>query len=114
LIVEAAGSNKALETTLEQIDHKGRIVVVGRETGDTVVHRSIFEDFMRKESRIIGCWGYKIKDDEQILLHSLKKNLLKIQPLISHRFFLSEGVKIVEEMWKRDFFFCKVLFDIGE
>ena len=69
---------------------------------------------MRKESRIIGCWGYKIKGDEQILLNTLKKNVLKIQPLISHRFFLSEGVKIVEEMWKKKFFYCKVLFDIGE
>ncbi len=114
LIVEAAGSNKALETTLEQIDHKGRIVVVGRETGDTVVKRSVFEGFMRKESSIIGCWGYKIKDDEQIVHHTLKKNLLKIQPLISHRFFLSEGVKIVEEMWEKKFFYCKVLFDVGE
>ena len=48
LIVEAAGSNTALETTFKRIDHKGRIVIVGRETGDTVVRRSIFENFMRK------------------------------------------------------------------
>ena len=87
---------------------------MGRETGDTVVRRSIFENFMRKESRISGCWGYKIKDDEKTLLNTLKKNVLKIQPIISHRFCLSEGVKIIEEMWEEKFFYCKVLFDIGE
>ncbi|NIQ18265.1 MAG: zinc-binding dehydrogenase, partial [Candidatus Aenigmarchaeota archaeon] len=75
LIVEAAGYAKALHTALKNVEHNGRIVVIGRDTGDLVLPNSLFEQFMRKEALIQGCWGYSIREERKLVSDVLRRNL---------------------------------------
>ncbi len=111
VIIEAAGANSALVSALEHVNHKGKVVVIGIETGDTTIPNETFKLFMRKEATIIGCWGYKIKGEERFLSEILSKNLIDTNPLITHRINLEDGAEVLSKMWNKTSNYCKVIID---
>jgi L-iditol 2-dehydrogenase len=114
VIFDAAGSYKALCSALQNIDHMGNVIVIGRETKDYVIDKTLFESFMRKEAKLFGCWGYKIRGEEEFLREILRKNLINYRPLITHRFPLEGGAKAIQRMWERSFFYGKVILESRE
>ncbi|MCX6089381.1 MAG: alcohol dehydrogenase catalytic domain-containing protein [Candidatus Atribacteria bacterium] len=110
VVIEAAGSNTALELALRNVHNKGTVVVVGRETKDTIVSHSVFESFMRKEAELTGCWGYVFEGEEAFITRILQENHLCVSSLITHRVTLESGVETIQAMWDKSFFYCKVIF----
>lgn len=109
-IFEAAGSNTALVSAVEKIKPSGSIIMVGRDVKDTLLPVAVVEKFMRKEVTLIGCWGYDNRDQTQFLYENLKSGKFIFHPMITHRIALADGPAVIEKMWQREIFFCKVMF----
>src|SRR3989338_9284916 len=61
---EAAGSTEALIHAIEKVKRRGTITVIGRDTKEMNIPLKIFEQFMRKEVVLKGCWGYEPAEKE--------------------------------------------------
>jgi len=107
---EVAGSGAALLQAMEKTRAQGVITVIGRSTKDTVIPLEKFEFFLRKELILKGCWGYNNVEAENFIYDTLKQGKFDIAPLITLEVPLSEGDKIISRMFKRNMFYCKVLF----
>ncbi|MFH0797300.1 MAG: galactitol-1-phosphate 5-dehydrogenase [Candidatus Omnitrophota bacterium] len=112
LVFEAAGSGKALISAVGKSAPKGTITVVGRDTKDTVLPLTIFEKIMRKEVDLRGCWGYDIRGEEKLIYSHLQSGSFNFQPMITQRIPIEEGPEIIEKMWRKEMFYCKVLIKI--
>ena len=108
-VFEAAGSNSALLTALQQTKDKGSVTVVGRDTVDTVIPLEIFEQFMRKEISMHGCWGYDLKGEETFLYERLKDGSIPLAPMITQEIALEESPDLITSMIKKEKYYCKAL-----
>lgn len=106
---EAAGSNAALLQAIEKTRAQGVVTVLGRSTQDTVIPLEKFEDFLRKEVILKGCWGYNNVDEETLIYDTLKEGKFDIAPLITMEAPLNEGTNVINRMFKKNMFYCKVL-----
>ena len=109
---EAAGANAALLQAIEKTRRRGTIVLIGRDTKDTIVPLKSFEKLMRSEIVLKGCWGYSTVGEEELIHQGLAK--FNVEPLITAGIPLAEGERMIPKMFRREIFFCKVLFAIEE
>ncbi len=107
---EAAGANAALLKAIDRARNCGTVTVVGRDTKDTIIPLSQYEQFMRKEIILNGCWGYDNLGQESLIRESLGK--FNISALITAEITLKEGEEVIPKMFNREMFFCKVLIRI--
>jgi len=108
---EAAGSIKAIIQSIEKCKSKGTVTIVGRDTKDLNIPLKKFEEMMRKELNVLGCWGYKAQDKDTILEHLDKIDAL---PLITKEADISDGVQLIKKMFNKEEYFCKVLFKFDD
>lgn len=108
-VFEAAGSGKALPTAIEKTKRKGRLTIVGRDTKETSIPLQAFEQMMRKEITIKGCWGYNLNGEYDLLREKLAENCFEISPMISHEVSLNDAVETINRMIARNMYYCKVL-----
>jgi L-iditol 2-dehydrogenase len=108
-VFEAAGSARALISAVEQASDRGTITVVGRDTADTVLPHATFERLMRKELRLLGCWGYNLKGDEATLHEALANESLLLSRLITQEVGLDRAPATIAQMVQKRFYYCKVL-----
>jgi L-iditol 2-dehydrogenase len=113
LCVEAAGAGAALRAAIEGVRRQGTIVVVGRDTADTILPLRSFEALMRKEITLLGCWGYDLSEDRQLLLAALHEGRFPLDVLVSHRIALEEAPVMIRAMAQRRVYTCKVMIDLG-
>ena len=111
-VFEAAGSSKALLSAIDKVNRKGAVTIVGRDTGNTVIPLKIFEQLMRKEITINGCWGYNLTGDESFLREILEQDSFNVAPLITQEIALDDSVKIIQKMIDRSIYYCKVLLKV--
>jgi L-iditol 2-dehydrogenase len=109
---EAAGSAKALAAAVELVRDKGTITVVGRDTRDTNLPRTVFERFMRKEIGMNGCWGYNLRGDEELLAEALRRGDFPVQPMITQETTLDEAPRLLAGMINGDFYYCKAMVTV--
>ena len=109
---EAAGSNSAIEAAIEKTVNKGTITVVGRDTGDTVIPLKKFEQFMRKQLKLIGCWGYDMRGETDFVRNMFEENRFSLAPLITQEVSLEQAPEIIDKMAQRSIYYCKVLIKI--
>lgn len=107
---EAAGANEALVQALEKVRRKGTVTIIGRDTKDVYLSLKLFEQMMRKEVVMKGCWGYDNKHEENFIYNTLRKNSLNILPLITKEADISEGEELIKRMFNKEEHNCKVLF----
>jgi threonine dehydrogenase-like Zn-dependent dehydrogenase len=109
VVFEAAGSARALASAIEQARDKGTLTVVGRDTSDTLLPRTIFERFMRKELRLLGCWGYNLRGDEATMYETLARGSFPLTRMITREVDLDGAPETIEQMIRKQFQYCKVL-----
>ena len=112
-VFEAAGSAAALLSGIEVSSAGATVTVVGRDTGDTVVPLRSFEQLMRKELDLKGCWGYDISGEEPFVYDCLGARKFTLSPMVTHRIALEQGPETVVRMRDRAMFYCKVLFKVA-
>jgi L-iditol 2-dehydrogenase len=108
-VYEAAGANVALLACIDRTRATGTLTVVGRDTKDTTIPLKSFEKLMRKELKLVGCWGYDNRGEEGLIYESLEAGRFKLAPMITHRIPLRDGAEAIGHMWNKDMFYCKVL-----
>lgn len=111
-IIEAAGATKALFDSITLARSRGTLTLIGREIKDILLPLDLFELILRKELDIKGSWGFDLHQDREFINKTLSEGKLILSPMITHQIDLSEGTKIIPEMWKKSFYFCKVMFRI--
>jgi L-iditol 2-dehydrogenase len=112
-IFEAAGSTAALVSGIERAEARATLTIVGREVNDTVIPHNLFERLMRKEMDVRGCWGYDLREDRAFLLDTLNAGRFVLAPMISDRIELASGPKMIAAMWRKEMFYCKVMFTVS-
>ena len=113
IAVEAAGSEIALMQCIKVVKKSGKVIIVGRSEKNINLPWEVFSLILRKEITIYGSYGFDFNEppdypwDECISLISSGK--VKIKPLITHRFKLSEAPEVFKMLYERKVFFNKVL-----
>ena len=110
---EAAGSSNALQTAIELLGIKGTLTIVGRDVKDTVIPVAVFEKLMRKEVTLNGCWGYKIKGEEDMLRKTLSEKSINLSVLCSHKVSLNDAPRMIDDMINKRTEYCKVVIETG-
>ena len=106
---EAAGSGKALNDAISILNGNGTLTVVGRDVNDTVIPVGAFEKLMRKEIRVLGCWGYDIRGEQAFVSKILSKNTKRLEKLISHVVPVEEAEIAINDMCNQNIEYCKVI-----
>jgi len=106
---EAAGSSKALIAAIEATRDLGIITVVGRDTAETRVPLASFEQLMRKELTVRGCWGYALRGEEDFLFDQLRRGSFPLLPMITQEVALEQAPALVDAMTKGESYYCKAM-----
>lgn len=109
---ECAGSNNSLVELMRKVRRKGTITLLGRDTKDTVISLKDYEQFMRKEMTIKGCWGYNSPRDEGFIRDIIEEDKLKILPMITKEVALKDGADTLSRIYRKEEYNCKVLMKI--
>jgi L-iditol 2-dehydrogenase len=110
--VEAAGALPALLTAIERTTMKGTIALVGRDTSDTHIPLKDVERLMRKELKVLGCWGYRMAGEHAFVGDMLREGRFALDGLITHEISLEEAPDMIRAMADRRLHYCKVIIDI--
>ena len=109
---EAAGSAKALQDSVEALNGLGTLTVVGRDVKDTVIPVKTFETLMRKEIRIVTCWGYDMRREHNFVTGVLEKNAGILERLITHEAEIEDAAALIGSMCEKKLEYCKVMIKL--
>jgi threonine dehydrogenase-like Zn-dependent dehydrogenase len=113
LTIEAAGSPQALAQTIRVTRPRGNVVCGGNQPPDASLPMTFVEDLMRRELRLTGCFmsysapfpGHEWTDS----VAAIRSGELRVDAMVSHRFPLSRGVQVFEEIATKRFAFRKIM-----
>jgi L-iditol 2-dehydrogenase len=113
LAIEAAGSPQALAQTIRVTRPRGNVVCAGNQPPDASLPMTFVEDLMRRELRLTGCFmsysapfpGHEWTGS----VAALRSGELHVDAMVSHRFPLSQGVQVFEDVAARRFVFRKIM-----
>jgi L-iditol 2-dehydrogenase len=113
LAIEAAGSPKALSQAVPITRPRGNIVCAGNQPPDASLPMTFVEDLMRRELRLTGCfmsYSAPFPGHEWIdTVEAMRQGQLRVETLVSHRFPLSHGAKVFEDVAARRIAFRKIM-----
>ncbi len=115
LALEVAGAPQTLLQTIQVTRPRGNIVCGGNQPLDQTLPLSFIEDMMRKELSINGCFmsysapfpGHEWSDS----LTALMNGTLMAQPLISHRYPLSQAPQVFNDIAARKLAHRKIILN---
>ena len=118
LAIEAAGTPQTLAQTIQVTRPRGSVVCGGNQPLDASLPMSFIEDMMRKELRLNGCFmsysapfpGHEWTESVQ----ALGDGRLDMDTMISHRYPLSQVVRIFEDIAAHRLSHRKIILLPGE
>jgi L-iditol 2-dehydrogenase len=117
VVVETAGVAETQEQSLRIARKKGRILFLGTAHYDVVLPPKSFECIVRNELSLYGSWNSYSAPFPGVEWYAAieyhKSGLLKMKPMITHVFHLSEAPVVFKDLAERKYPFTKVLFDIN-
>jgi len=111
---EAAGSSKALSDAVDILKGLGTLTVVGRDVKDAVIPLKTFETLMRKELRLIGCWGYDMRGEHDFVSAALERNASAMELLITNEVSIENARQLICDMCNRKIEYCKATISFKE
>jgi L-iditol 2-dehydrogenase len=113
LAIEAAGSPQTLAQTIQVTRPRGNVVCGGNQPPEATLPMTFIEDLMRRELRLTGCFmsysapfpGHEWTDTVAVI----QRGELHVKPMVSHRFPLSRGVQVFEDIAAKRIAFRKIL-----
>jgi L-iditol 2-dehydrogenase len=114
ICVEAAGVPQTVVQACGALRSGGTLVLLGNPSADVVLPREVVSGLLRKEANVVGVWNSTFLvngsgDDWETALRAMAEGRLQMEPLISHRVSLEEGVETLRSMAERRGTFDKVL-----
>lgn len=118
LTLEATGVPSVLEQTISVTRPRGAIVLAGNQPLDKSMPLSFFENMMRREIRIMGCFmsysapfpGHEWSDT----IESLVTGGLDMETMISHRFPLSQAPDVFKKIGSHQLAHQKIMLNPEE
>jgi len=114
LVVEAAGVPATLLQALWLARPLGRVVIMGNPAADVTLPQDVISQILRKELTIRGTWNSHMVtlpvDEWAVTLEMMSQRRLRIEPLISHRVPLAQGVQALTMMRDRSEPYNRVVF----
>jgi L-iditol 2-dehydrogenase len=117
LAVEAAGVPITARQALKVARKQGGVVLLGNPAADLTLPQAEVSQVLRKQLTIRGTWNSSFlgaesdqTDDWRDALSAMADGRLNLQPLITHRFPLSDAPRVFDWMAGREEFFNKVMF----
>lgn len=106
--IEAAGSPFTFNQALLALKKHGVFACIGTPHGDVnVMDKAYDKCILRKELTIKGSWCYNFNpsfEEFKVTIEAVKKGLIKIEPLISHRFTVDEVADAFKLIERKEFF----------
>ncbi|MEC2159704.1 galactitol-1-phosphate 5-dehydrogenase [Virgibacillus halodenitrificans] len=112
--IESAGAPITSAQVFALPKKGGEVVFLGIPYADINIERFYFEKIVRNELTILGSWNgisapFPGKEWDATV-HYMSTGQINVEPIISHRVFLSQGPKIFDDIINRRETFGKVMF----
>ncbi|NPV53163.1 MAG: galactitol-1-phosphate 5-dehydrogenase [Firmicutes bacterium] len=117
LVVEAAGVPATLKGALEMAGKGGRVLLLGNPQEDVVLPAKLISGILRKQLALYGTWNSEFRphpvNEWELTLNFMARGLIKVLPLISHRFSLEDVAEAFDMMYHKRQVFNRVFFIPG-
>lgn len=111
--IEATGSSAGFDSCVQSIRTFGRVVLLGNPHSDMLLQQKNYDQFMRKEGKIIGIFNslYKHypKNEWQVTAQNIAAGKLNLKPLITHQVTIEQLIDAFTMIHEKREFYCKVL-----
>lgn len=111
--LEGTGASPAINNAIKALLPNGRLVLMGNPFGDMNIERGVYSEILRREITLLGTWNSSYNDrinDWEAVSKAMAEGDMSFEPLITHRFPLSQCHKALEMMRDKTEFFTKVTF----
>ena len=116
IAIESAGNEIALLQCIKVVKKLGKVIIVGRAEKNINLPWEILSLILRKEIILYGCYGFDFNEPPDYAWNKcislISEGKVKIKPLITHRFKISEVSDVFKMLYEREQFFNKVLFTL--
>ncbi len=115
-VIEAVGSNQALEDSLTMADAGGRIVLMGNPDGDRKFSQELYWSILRKQMTLIGTWNSSYgspESDWTEAVQTMANGTLTVDAVISHLLDLPDLEEGLEIMRNKQQPYCKIVVKIS-
>jgi L-iditol 2-dehydrogenase len=114
--IETAGVSQTQEQCIRSVKKRGRLLYLGTSHSDVILPPRTFERIVRNELSIFGAWNSYSTPfpgvEWRAAIDFAEKGALKMRPLISHTFDLSDAPRVFGDLSERRFSFTKVIFEL--
>lgn len=118
ICVEGAGVSATLEQCLFSSRPFGKVVAMGNPIGDMKLSQKGYWEILRKQLKIIGTWNSSFvslpKNDWTLAIRAMETGRVNVEPFITHRVSLEDGVNVLEMMRDKKEFYNKVMFIMSQ
>ena len=114
-VIEAVGSEKALEESLSLAAPGGRVVLMGNPDGDRHLPQNAYWSILRKQLTLVGTWNSSYGSENSDWLRTVEamsSDTLLIDSLVSYILELGELYKGFAVMQDRHIVSCRVMAKI--
>lgn len=112
-VIEAVGTNAAINKSVGLVKAGGRLVLMGNPEGDITFKQDVYWRILRKQLSVIGTWNSAYEKDAPCDWSDVKRALnsgeIKAECLISHTFAQEELAEGLELMKGHKEPYCKVM-----
>ncbi len=112
-VLEAVGSNKAIEQTLGLVRPEGTVVLMGNPEGDINLRQDVYWKILRKQIILKGTWNSSYESNRFCDWREVRDNLnnhnLQVSGLISHIFNQDDLNDALDLMRHHTEPYCKVM-----
>ena len=112
-VLEAVGSNEAINQSVTLAKPGGRIVLMGNPEGDIVYSQDTYWKILRKQLIIKGTWNSSYEKDAMCdwleVRDALFQKRINVMPLISHKFDQTQLIEALNLMKEHKEPYCKVM-----
>lgn len=113
IAIEATGSSEAFNQCAQSIGTFGKVVLLGNPHSDMVLNKETYDQFMRKEGKVIGIFNsvydHYPKNEWKITAQAIADGKLNLKQLITHKVSLESLNSAFEMIYKKKEFYCKVM-----
>ena len=111
--IEGTGISAGLELSLLCARNFGRVVTLANPLGDMRITQTAYWQILRRELEVVGTWNSSFsrqENDWQAVMAAMRDKVIDVEPLITHRFRLSDYREAFRIMHEKTEMYCKVMF----
>lgn len=113
VVVEAVGTNEAINNAVKAAAALGRVVLVGNPYGDLAMEKNVYWSILRKQLTLAGSWNSSYNsrvNDWKEAISIFESGELDLNSLISRTYKMSEYERAFADVRDKDTFTLRVMF----